>query len=171
MRLMDRKSLIHAPAMPKHVFAPSETELYIRFADVDMMQVVHHSAYIHWFEQIRFKFLHDILGVKFEKFFDADIALPLTSCELAYKRSFRFGDLPVGFARIELFKQAKIAFRYEIYNRLTGELCTTGATTHCFLGRGQKLMLRTPTFFLEAAKSSLDRYPDSLVRSKIEHHD
>ena len=37
--------------------------LYVRFADVDMMRIVHHTAYLHWFEQLRFHFLDAELGL------------------------------------------------------------------------------------------------------------
>jgi acyl-CoA thioester hydrolase len=143
-------------------FQASETELHVRFADVDMMQVVHHSAYIHWFEKIRFKFMQDILGVPFKQWLDAGIALPLTSCELTYKHAFRFGDQPVGYARVEVFKQAKVTLHYQVFNRETGLLATTGSTTHCFLGPGHKLLLRIPEFFAQAMTESSLRFPDSL---------
>jgi acyl-CoA thioester hydrolase len=143
-------------------FQASETELHVRFADVDMMQVVHHSAYIHWFEKIRFKFMQDILGVPFKQWLDAGIALPLTSCELTYKHAFRFGDQPVGYARVEVFKQAKVALHYQVFNRETGVLATTGSTTHCFLGPGLKLLVRIPEFFALAMAESSQRFPDSL---------
>lgn len=147
------------------VFEPSRTELYIRFADVDMMSVVHHGAYVHWLEQIRFRFLHDILGVHFKQLLDEEVALPLTHCELSYKRVFEFGQVPVGYARVELYPQAKFKVHYDIYERDSGILHTSGSTTHCFLGAGRKLLLRTPAFFAEALKASLARFPDCQAKA------
>lgn len=141
------------------VFAPSETALHVRFADVDMMQIVHHAAYFHWLEQIRFKFLDDVLNVPFARLLSEGVALPLTGCAMEFKRSVRFGDRPVGYVRVELFKQAKIALHYRIYDAPNGELVNTAVTTHCFLDAGQRLMLRTPPFFSAALERALLRHP------------
>lgn len=149
------------------VFAPSETVLYVRFADVDMMQIVHHAAYFHWLEQIRFKFLNDVLGVPFEQLLSEGVALPLTGCSMEFKRRLRFGDRPVGYVRLELFKQAKIALHYRIYDSLTGELVNTAVTTHCFLDAGQRLMLRTPKFFSVALAQALERHPDCALAAGV----
>lgn len=147
------------------VFQASRTELYIRFADVDMMSVVHHGAYVHWLEQIRFRFLHDILGVEFKRLVDEEVALPLTHCDLSYKKVFEFGQIPIGYARVELYPQAKFKIHYEIYERDSGALHTLGTTTHCFLGPKRKLLLRTPRFFADALKISRERFPDCLVEA------
>lgn len=148
------------------VFEPSRTELYIRFADVDMMSVVHHGAYVHWLEQIRFHFLHDVLGVEFKQLVDEEVALPLTHCELSYKRVFEFGQVPVGYARVELYPQAKFKIHYDIFERESGALHTSGSTTHCFLGAGRKLLLRTPAFFASALETSLAKFPDCLAKAE-----
>jgi acyl-CoA thioester hydrolase len=149
------------------VFVPSETVLYVRFADVDMMQIVHHAAYFHWLEQIRFKFLNDVLGVPFEQLLSEGVALPLTGCSMDFRRRLRFGDRPVGYVRVELFKQAKIALHYRIYDSLTGELVNTAVTTHCFLDAGQRLMLRTPKFFSAALALALERHPDCALAAGV----
>jgi acyl-CoA thioester hydrolase len=141
----------------------SRTELHVRFADVDMMQVVHHSAYLHWFEQIRFRFMREVLGVQFTQLVAAGIALPLTGCELAYKSAFRFGDTPVGYARLELFPQARFRLHYAVYNNDTGAPATTGTTTHCFLGRDFQLLPKTPALFADALERVRQAHPECLL--------
>src|SRR5258708_13428847 len=79
-----RGSEINSSRHSRPPFSPSMTELAIRFADVDMMQVAHHSAYIHWFEQIRFSFLERIMGVQCEELTRAKIAFPVIECHANY---------------------------------------------------------------------------------------
>jgi acyl-CoA thioester hydrolase len=146
-------------------FVPSETVLYVRFADVDMMQVVHHGAYLHWFEQIRFHFLNEILGLSLERLIAENVALPLTQCDLQFRRAIRFGQRLAGYARAEIGKQALIKLNYAIYDQDSGELMTTGSTTHCFLGPQLRLLLRAPAFFAEAVAGALSRFPDGMTEA------
>lgn len=150
------------PLQPMELaFQPSLTELYVRFADVDMMQVVHHAAYVHWLEKIRFEFLHNIVGVTFEMLVQERLALPLTQCEVNYRRPFKFGDVAHGFVRVELFPQAKVALHYQIFNAGTGELATLGKTTHCYL-KDNKLLLRTPAIFEAALQRLREIHPNAI---------
>lgn len=149
-------------------FVPSETQIYIRFADVDMMNVVHHASYIHWFEQIRFNFMYTVLRITFRDLLASEIALPLISCEASYRKPFRFGDRPVGYAKVTLFKEAKIALHYDVYNRDTGELCTTGVTTHCFLGKEFRMLPRMPEFFVDAIERAKICFPECVLANQRE---
>jgi len=146
--------------------AATRTELAVRFADVDMMQVVHHSAYLHWFEQIRFHFLHEVLGISFDQLLEAAIALPLTECRVAYKKALRFGDLPVGYVRLEVFREARFALHYALYNGDTGAPAATGVTTHCFLGPQFRLLPQTPALFGEAIERVRVLHPECLYRKE-----
>ena len=142
--------------------AATRTELAVRFADVDMMQVVHHSAYLHWFEQIRFRFMHEVLGVSFDQLLAAGVALPLTDCQVFYKKAFRFGERPVGFVRLEVFPEARFSLHYAIFHGDSGAPSATGVTTHCFLGPQFQLLLKTPAFFGEAIGRARLAYPECL---------
>jgi len=146
--------------------AATRTELAVRFADVDMMQVVHHSAYLHWFEQIRFRFMHEVLGVSFDQLVEQNVALPLTECQVAYKKAFRFGDRPVGYVRLEVFPQARFALHYAIFNGEGGAPAATGVTTHCFLGPQFRLLLKTPAFFGEAIERARSAHPECLYQGE-----
>ena len=130
--------------------AASATPIKIRFADVDMMQVVHHGAYVHWFEQIRWNVLFDVLGIAFAEFVDSGVAMPVIAMEAKYRRSFRFTDQPVGYARVQLFAEAKVIVHYAVHDAVGGWLGATGSTTHCYVNRDGKLLLRTPPFIQRA---------------------
>ena len=144
--------------------ALTETDLPIRFADVDMMKVVHHAAYLHWFEKIRFNALEQVFAISFETLDQEGLALPLTSAEIHYHRAFRFGDEPVGYCEIEVFKKAMFAVHYFIFRGDT--LCTSGVTRHCYLDRSGQLQLRTPEIVRLAFEQAVERFPEWIRRGK-----
>lgn len=154
-------------AVPPGAYGPSATPITIRFADVDMMRVVHHSAYVHWFEQIRFNFLADVAGIPFDDLQAAGIALPLIGLEVAYKRSFRFTDRPVGYARVQLFAQAKFSVHYAVYDAVGGWLGATGSTTHCYVDGDGRLLLRTPRFVEQALQEALRAHPGGVLPAAV----
>lgn len=131
----------------------TETRVEIRFADVDMMQVAHHAAYLHWFEKIRFNALGRIFGLDFETLHRDGLALPLVSCAVEYLKPFRFGDVPLGYAEFEIHRTASFSVTYALYRGETDELCATGRTTHCFLSHGS-LLFWAPPAFREACKAA-----------------
>lgn len=145
------------------VYTPSATPIGIRFADVDMMQVVHHSAYLHWFEQIRLKFLGDVVGIPFADLHASGISLPVIALDVAYRRSFRFTDQPVGYARVQLFAQAKVTVHYAIHDAVGRWLGASGSTTHCYVDRDGKLLLRTPPFIEHALQRARQAHPDGVL--------
>jgi YbgC/YbaW family acyl-CoA thioester hydrolase len=151
-------------------FPASEVPLHVRFADIDMMQVLHHSAYLHWFEQIRFHFLARVLELDFAALREIGISFPLTSCSVRFRSSFRFGDQALGYARLAVFRQAKFALHYAVWKAGgRGAPATTGVTTHCFLGRDSRLLLRTPDLIAAAVARAVRRHPDCLVQEGEAH--
>lgn len=157
-----------APERPQAPFAASAVRLYVRFADVDMMQVVHHAAYIHWFEQIRFHFLTHILGVDRERIARDQISFPLIACEALYRQPFRFWDEPTGYARLRVFKQAKLAVHYAVFKPGARSPAVTGVTTHCFTGAGERLLLNTPPFIAESLAIGRERHPGCFLEQGVE---
>jgi acyl-CoA thioester hydrolase len=146
--------------IPARVYVPSTTPITVRFSDVDMMQVAHHGAYVHWFEQIRFGCLDRLAGISFADLLAHGVALPVIEMSIAYKRSFRFSDRPVGFARVQLFPQAKLTVHYAIHDAVGGWLGASGSTTHCYTDRDGKLLLRTPGFIAKALQHAQQAHPD-----------
>lgn len=170
MDAMTRRTL-QVPATPPGAsadlrgprFLPSETEIDIRFADVDMMQVVHHAAYLHWFETIRFHLLEDVLGLDFESLRRTGLGFPLLSCEVHYLKPFRFEDAPFGYGRLELYQKAVFSIHYQVYKGKDGPLGVTGKTTHCYLDGGSRLLLRTPEIARWAFRRVVAKYGDCVL--------
>ena len=57
---------------------PTRINLPLRFADVDMMHVVHHATCLHWFEALRFAFMSHVLHISIEDMLQSKTAFPVT---------------------------------------------------------------------------------------------
>jgi acyl-CoA thioester hydrolase len=145
------------------VFEASATPLLVRFADVDMMQVVHHAAYVHWFEQIRFMYLKNILEVTTSELRSACIAFPVVKCCLEYHKAVTFDEPLVGYGSVELHRNSTFSFHYQIRSNRGGEhLCTTGTTLHCYVTDDLRLLLCTPPLMRDSFARARRKYPDGL---------
>jgi acyl-CoA thioester hydrolase len=149
------------PAVPR--LALTETPLTVRFADVDMMQLAHHSVYIHWFEQVRFHFLERVARVPFGTFLEAGIAFPVVSCAAEYLRPVRFGDAPVGYARMVFSRRALVTLHYEILSARGGRVCARGQTEHCYVDRGFKLLVSPPPLLHEVFGRAARECPEAFL--------
>ena len=61
----------------------SETHLTVRYAETDMMGIVHHSRYYPWFEVARTDFIKKI-GMSYTEMEKMGIMLPLTETAAKY---------------------------------------------------------------------------------------
>ena len=148
------------------VFYPSETELTVRFADVDMMKVVHHSVYIHWFEQIRFTFLRRVMEIEPRQLFSARLAFPVIECHAKYRRAVQFEQQVVGYCHVELHPNALFTFHYQIFER-DGQksLYATGSTVHCYVTNELELLLKPPELMRDGFTRTKARFPAAIVQS------
>ena len=61
----------------------SETFLTVRYAETDMMGIVHHSRYYPWFEQARTDFIKKS-GITYTQMEQAGVLLPLAETHCKY---------------------------------------------------------------------------------------
>lgn len=117
-----------------------EIKPYIRQAnyyETDQMGVIHHSNYIRWFEEARLDYMNQA-GLSYRKMEELGIIIPVLSASCQYRQSVYFGDVVEITLTPVQFTGVKFAFTYNITNQKTGQLCTTGETSHCFLNRDMK---------------------------------
>jgi acyl-CoA thioester hydrolase len=124
--------------------------LYVRFADVDMMRIVHHAAYLHWFEQLRFHFLEAELGLDYETLSREGLRFPLVGCTVEFLKPVVFGARPVGAVRLEYGKTSLLVFHYEIREAGDGPLYARATTTHCCVDQELKLRVSVPPILQDA---------------------
>ena len=122
------------------------SEIRVRYAETDRMDVVYHSNYFVWFETARILML-DGFGMPYKELEARGYFIPVLSASANYKLPARFDDR----LHIHLFMRdkprARFHFEYEV--RRDDELLATGTTVHGFMdpqGKG----LRPPAAFLQA---------------------
>lgn len=109
-----------------------EYEHLIQFYETDAMRIVHHSNYLRWFEEARLVWLSEI-GYSYKQMEDEGIMIPVLSAQAEYKQMLAFGSTAIIRLRISHFTPVRMTVEYKVYNKETGDLTTTGSTSHCFL--------------------------------------
>lgn len=127
---------------------PYERKVY--YYETDKMAIMHHSNYIRIFEESRVSFLEQA-GMPFEEIEAMGILMPVLSVECRYIRPLKFGDTFAVYPYITRFTGAKLELTYRIVNKITGELCAEGSSSHCFTDNDLK-PLRTKTNYPQIYK-------------------
>lgn len=134
-----------------------ETEIRVRYAETDRMGVVYYGNYFTWFEVARGDVLRKI-GYPYSALEEDGIFLPVTEAHSKYLAPVRYDDLITVATKIEGFGSASISFSYEIRSGEARKLCTKGATTHAFVGRGGRLIKCDGNEKIETLKKLLSEY-------------
>lgn len=114
---------------------PYERE--VQYYETDQMQIVHHSNYIRWFEEARLAYMKQ-LGVNYHDMEKQGMIVPVLSASAVYRLAFRYGDTFQVHVKLTRFNGVKMELSYEVYNKITGVLHTTGESSHCFLDKEMK---------------------------------
>ncbi|MFR0880151.1 MAG: acyl-CoA thioesterase [Oscillospiraceae bacterium] len=101
------------------------------YYETDKMGIIHHSNYIRWFEEARIGFMKNI-GFPYDAMEDNGIMMPVLSVECDYKSSVRFGDTVLIYVTITRYTGIRLELSYKVCDKKTGELRTTGSSSHCF---------------------------------------
>ena len=112
-------------------------EREVQYYETDQMQIVHHSNYIRWFEEARLMAMK-FIGAPYDVLEEKGIVIPVLAASAVYRAPFRFGDIFQVRLKIVKFNGLKMDIEYEIYNKDSGILSTTGQTSHAFLGQDRK---------------------------------
>ena len=99
----------------------SETHLTVRYAETDMMGIVHHSRYYPWFEVARTDFIKKI-GMSYTEMEKMGIMLPL-----------KYEDEVLVTCKMTKLTVARCEFTYEVYKLPEKKLMTVGKTGHGFV--------------------------------------
>lgn len=106
----------------------------VRYAETDMMGVVHHANYLLYLEDARTDFLEQI-GFPYARIEQEGLMSPVVDLQCSYGRPLVYGDRPLVRTRVVLNGQAKTVYAYEIFKSeddLAAEKpCCTASSTHC----------------------------------------
>ena len=137
----------------------NQTNVTVRFSEVDMMYVVHHSRYWVWFEESKFNFLKKILCISVNDIIESDILMPVVDCSCSYLSSVKWQHDIVVETKLEIINAPYLIFHHTIYDETEPEkrrtLCR-GMVKHAFINNNFNMKLKTPSFIAEAIKNNLD---------------
>lgn len=130
----------------------AETEIAIRFNEVDALGIVWHGNYVKYFEDGR-----EAFGEKYELNFqkvyiNEGFVTPIVSVECNYKQSLKYGDRAIVQTRYIPSRASKIVFEYSIFRASDRVLMTTGKTVQVFVSREGELFYTVPEFFADWKK-------------------
>lgn len=101
----------------------------VRFAETDLMGVVHHGAYIPWLEVGRIEWLTQI-GMPYTEIAAGGHHFSVTGITVQYRASTTFGDIVRVVTRLGTLRSRQVSFEYELFNAATGHLLATGHSDH-----------------------------------------
>ena len=114
------------PVEPIHV---AETEIHVRYAETDAMGVVHHAAYIVYFEEGR-SHLMRAMGSNYADIEASGYQLPVTEVNARYSDAAKYGDIVAIRAWIEQARSRQLTFGYELFVGEERKPVVKGYTRH-----------------------------------------
>ena len=103
-----------------------ETTFYVRFAETDLMGIVHHSSYVVWMEEGRSDYMRSI-GFTFDQWEKAGIGFAVSELNVRYYAPARYGERVTVRTWVESLRSRQIVFGYEIVNADSRQRLVTGA--------------------------------------------
>ncbi len=127
-------------------------DVVVRFAETDAMGVVHHAAYVIWFEAARVAWM-DALGIPYSDFAAQGRHFAVTGMQVAYRRNCRFGDAVQVVAKLKEAKSRRIVFGYNVF--ANGESIVQATTEHICVDL-QGAAVRIPPHVLEVMEQVME---------------
>jgi acyl-CoA thioester hydrolase len=123
------------------------TDIKVRFAETDAQGVVHHAAYLVWFEVARIEYLARFGGGYPGLQSEGYEALTIDA-HLHYRRAARFGDEVRVHTRCVGVGRSRFRFEYAVER--AGELVADGSTGHACVDAGTLRPTRLPEWLTSA---------------------
>jgi len=128
------------------------TQVRVRYAEADPMNVVYYGNYAQYFEVGRVECLRN-LGISYKGIEDMGIMLPVVELNIKYLRPAKYDDLLTIKSQIkELPTDHRIIFDQEIYNE-QGKLLTIGKVKLYFMDSKLGKRASMPSSMLEKLSS------------------
>jgi acyl-CoA thioester hydrolase len=106
-----------------------ETRFRVRFHETDMMGVVHHAAYLTWFEEGRSAFTRAI-GYPYARMEEEGVSLAVAEVRARYHCPARYDEEVVVATRLTALLSRGMSFAYEVRRAADGALLVSGDTKH-----------------------------------------
>ena len=123
------------------------TDVAVRFAETDAQGVVHHAAYLVWFEVARVEYLGRFDG-GYPGFQREGYEALTIDAHVRYLRAARFGETVRIHTRCVGVGPARFRFEYAVER--DGELVADGSTVHACVDAATMRPTRLPSWLTEA---------------------
>lgn len=110
-----------------------------KYYETDQMGIIHHSNYIRWMEEARIDFM-DQMGFSYRAMEEAGISSAVVGVTCKYLGMVQFDDRILITVRITQYNGVKMELTYSMVDKKTGEVRTTGTSSHCFLASDGKIV-------------------------------
>ena len=108
----------------------SNLEIKARYAETDMMGIIHHSVYPVWYEAARTEFIK-MAGMTYTELEKGGIMFPLSELNCKYIHPVKYEDVVTVQTRLSKLSFAKIEFSYRVI--LDGQIMASGSSLHGFV--------------------------------------
>ena len=145
------------------------TNVSPRFSETDMMNVIHHAAYWSWFEESRFAFLQEVLGVSTKDIESSLLMMPVISCACNYIRKIKWGEDIQISTRLEVNNAPYLVFHHEIYFSSDYEhknLLCRAWIKQAFVDQSFNLKLKMPSFLSESIEKNLSEMSYAFIEEE-----
>ncbi len=110
-----------------------------RYAETDMMGVIHHSVYPIWAEAARTELLQQ-MGYNYTEIEKSGIMLPVTEIQFVYKAPTYYENVIVIDCAVTLLDNRRLRIDYQIST--DGKVCCIGFTKHIFMSAETRVSMR-----------------------------
>jgi acyl-CoA thioester hydrolase len=125
-----------------------ESEIKVRFGEVDSMGIVWHGNYVKYLEDGREAFGKKF-GISYMTIFkEHGFMIPLVKLDIDYKNQLFYEDEAILKTTLVDHPAAKICFEYELFRKSDHALIMTAKTIQIFMNKNRELELNTPEFFI-----------------------
>ena len=129
----------------------ASTQIRVRYAETDQMNVVYHGNYAQYFEASRGEAIRG-LGITYKEMEEAGVIMPIVELNTKYLRPAHYDDLLTVVTELrEWPTDHRIRFHHEVYNE-AGKLLTTGTVLLYFLQSSDMSKTMMPEMLAEKLK-------------------
>ena len=115
-----------------------ETRFRVRYFETDAMGIVHHAAYITWFEEGRSAFTRT-LGYPYARMEADGLLLALAEVHARYHLPARYDDEVTVVTTLDAFPSRGMNFSYAVRRVSDGALLVTGSTRQVAIDRAGRV--------------------------------
>jgi acyl-CoA thioester hydrolase len=123
---------------PNDPKSKTTSSLRVRFAETDLMGIVHHASYLVYFEAGRVEWLRR-RGITYIAWTERGVHLPVASAELRYRAPARFDDELIVETTLVKVRTVSLDFGYRITRKEGDLLIAEGETRLACVDSSHKL--------------------------------